>query len=130
MLDRGYNQAFFEWIKIGRRGITAVELAAPFKILLGDDLARRRQLQNSNDARITSPDAPQPDLGMIADLGEPIIKMTGADGSTIQMTTRGVRTKTRIVTPDHTKNFKTHTNRSEKSSSKTLLVGEGGLEPP
>jgi site-specific DNA recombinase len=43
---RHYNQTVFEWVKIGRNGITERQLADPFRTLLSEELAVHRATQH------------------------------------------------------------------------------------
>jgi site-specific DNA recombinase len=97
---RHYNQAMFDWIKIGRGGITESQLASPFRMLLSDDLANQRANSVLNGHGN--------DLGDSGDR----LKATGTDGK-----------------PSFGQN-KTTTTNGGGSSRTVALVGEGGLEPP
>ena len=109
---RHYNQAMFDWIKIGRNGITESQLADPFRTLLSDDLAKQREKRRNGKAKANTAKGnsgiDQDDRGHL----ENGLKATGTDGI-----------------PYFGQN-KTSTTVSDGSSKVVSLVGEGGLEPP
>jgi site-specific DNA recombinase len=155
---RHYNQAFFDWIKIGRRGVEDVELAAPFKILLGDELAARRwskereQQASKNGKQHDHAEVLSEGLTDQEKIRAVVLGSTGTDGiSHYQTILNGQRhhgESDQVVNPfrivgspelrktgelgesPEGENKRTPVTHGDESSSKTLLVGEGGLEPP
>jgi hypothetical protein len=89
----------FDWIKIGRGGITESQLASPFRMLLSDDLAIQRAKSQQNGPG-----------NVVGDSGDRL-KATGTDGN-----------------PNFGLN-ETTTTYGGGSSRTVALVGVLGLEP-